>query len=80
MEGGLNNTSGEFLLEKDIRDCLIPFVSCGKCLHLPQEGVHQDQEVLGTSDGGHVGKVMLSVSSRKGTSSLMGRKRGATML
>ena len=62
--------------KEEIRDCLSPFVSCGKCLYPPQEGVHKDQEVLGTSDSGYVGKVKLTVSSRKGTSSLMGRKRG----
>ena len=50
---------------------------CEECLHPPREGIHQDQEILGTSDSGHVGKVKLPVSFRKGTSSLMGRKRGA---
>ena len=35
------------------------------------------KEVLGTFDSGHVGKIKLPVSSRKGTSSLMGRKRDA---
>ena len=66
-------------MEEEIRDCLSPFDSCGKCLHPHQEGVHQDQEVLGMSDSRHVGKVKLPVSSRKGTSSLMGRKRGDTI-
>ena len=77
MERGWDTKLGDDLSEEEIRDCLSPFVSCGKCLYTPQEGVHQDHEVLGTSDSGHVGKVKLPVSSRKGTSSLMGRKRGA---
>ena len=66
-------------MEEKIRDSLSPFVSCGKFLYLLLKGVHQDQEGPGTSDSGHVGKVKLPVSSRKGTSSLMGRKRGATI-
>ena len=77
MERGWDTKSRDDLSE-EIRDCLSPFVSCGKCLYPPREGVHQDQEVLGTSDNGHVGKVKLPVSSRKGTCSLMGRKRVAT--
>jgi hypothetical protein len=62
---------GNGLSEEMIRDCLSPFISCEKYLYPPWEGVHQVQEVLGTSDSGHVGKVKLPVSSRKGTSSLM---------
>jgi hypothetical protein len=68
---------GDDLLEEKIRDSLSPFVSCGKFLYLLLKGVHQDQEGPGTSDSGHVGKVKLPVSSRKGTSSLIGKKRGA---
>ena len=79
MERDRDTKSRNDLSEEEIRDCLSPFVSCGKYLYPPQEGVYQDQEVLGKCDGGPVGKVKLPVSSRKGTSSLMGRKRGATI-
>lgn len=79
MERGWDTKPGDDLLEEEIRDCLSPFVSCGKCFYPPGEGVHQDQEVLGMSDSGHVGKVKLPVSFKKGTSSLMGRKRGAML-
>jgi hypothetical protein len=67
------------LLEEEIRGCLNTFVSCGKFLHPPWEDVHQNQEVFGTFDSGHVDKVKLPVSSRKGTSSLMGRERETTI-
>lgn len=61
-------------MEEEIRNCLSPFVSCGKCLHAPRDGVYQDQEVLGTFDSGHVGEVKLPVGSRKGASVLVGRE------
>ena len=79
MERGWDTKLGDDLLEEEIRDCLSPFVSWGKCLNPPQDGIYPDQEVLGTFGRGHVSKVKLLVSSRKGTSSLMGRKRGATI-
>ena len=77
MERGWDTKLGDDLLEEEVRDCLSPFVSCGKCLYPPQEGVNQDQGLLGMSESVHEGKVKLPVSFRKGTSSLMGRKRGA---
>ena len=73
-EAGTPN-QGIDLLEEEIRDYLSPFISCEKCLYPPREGFYQNQVVLGTSDSGHVGKVKLPVSSRKGTSSLVGWKR-----
>ena len=75
MERDWDTKPGDDLLEEEIRDYLNPFISCGKCLYPPREGLYQNQEVLGTSDSGHVGKVKLPVSSRKGTSSLVGWKR-----
>ena len=74
MERGWDTKLGDDLSEEEIRDCLNPFVRCGKCLYPPPKKCPPKQEVLGTSDSGHVGKVKLPVSSRKGTSSLMGRK------
>lgn len=73
LEGGCDTESENDLLEK-MRDSMSTFVSDGEWLHLPWECVHQEE--LCTFDSEHEGKVKLVDSSRKETSSLMGRKRG----
>ena len=59
-------------MEEKIRNSLSLFVGSEEGLHPPREGVHQD-----TIDSLHVGKIKLPISSRKRTSSLMGRKSGS---
>ena len=54
-----------------------PFVSVGNGSTHPEKVSTKTRRHL-AHDSGHVGKVKLPVSSRKGTSSLMGRKRVAT--
>ena len=65
--------------EKNIGNCLGSLVSGGKRFNPPRHGVHQNQEIFNSPDCGHMSKIKLPVSSWRGASGLVGRKREATI-